>query len=176
MAGVILAAVIAAPAPAGEKSSGEGATLRAREDLCRILGELRGQRFHGDVPVERLTREQSREFLRRKLEQEYPPEAIAAEQAAYRHFGLLQADEDLEALFVELMVERAAGFYDPEVRRLFIVEGQPWARTVLAHELAVDIGHEQFVTELGHGRIAVASPDKESRWRRSPWSAPACLS
>jgi len=136
MAGAILAAVIAAPAAAGEKTPREGTTLRPQDDLCRILGELRGQRFHDDVPVERLTREQSRDFLRRKLEQEYPPEAIAAEQAAYRAFGLLRADEDLEALFVELMVERAAGFYDPEARRLFIVEGQPWARTVLAHELA----------------------------------------
>src|SRR6476620_6140047 len=46
---------------------------------------------------------------------------------------------------------------------------------LLAHELAVDIGHEQFVTELGHGGIPVPLPDRESRWWRSLSSAPASL-
>ena len=34
---------------------------------------------------------------------------------------------------------------------------------LLARELAVDIGHQQFVTELGHGRRPVASSRRASR-------------
>jgi hypothetical protein len=123
---------------AGARAAGEeGAALGALQtELQGIVEQVRGRSFTGPVTVQRLSEEQSRAFLRRKMEQEYPPEAIAAEQTAYRHFGLLRLDEDLEALFLELMVDRAAGFYDPEADRLFLVEGQTWRGPVVAHELA----------------------------------------
>ncbi|MGH9869466.1 MAG: hypothetical protein ACREAA_15040 [Candidatus Polarisedimenticolia bacterium] len=121
----------------GSLAAQENADLEGIQREVRVMvEEVRGQSFKEAVPMQRLTADQSRAFLRRKMDQEYPAEAIAAEQAAYRHFGLLRPGENLESLFVELMVERAAGFYDPEAGRLFLVEGQSWRGPVVAHELA----------------------------------------
>jgi hypothetical protein len=164
-AAVVLACVSLLPAAAADDSSraeGYAALNAAALDRLRsMMGELRGRPFVEPVPVETLTRDQSREFLRRKMRQEYPPEAIAAEEISYRHFGLLGPTEELEALFVELMVERAAGFYDPEARRLFIVEGQPWAGLVLAHELAHALQDQMF----GIDRMLRASRGDDDRLR-----------
>jgi hypothetical protein len=133
----------------------------AMERLLAMMGELRGHAFTAPVPVESLSREQARAFLLRKMRQEYPPEAIAAEQTTYRHFGLLGPGDDLESLFLDLMVQRAAGFYDPEARRLFIVEGQPWGGMVLAHELAHALQDQLF----GIDRMLRASRGDDDRLR-----------
>jgi hypothetical protein len=117
---------------------------RSEQDLARLVDSLRG-------PVERATglrfsapprsamrsREQVREYLIRKLDEELPPKRLRGLETTYRLFGLLPDTLQLRPLLIDLYTEQVAGFYDPDSATLFGVEGadRTQLRLVLAHEL-----------------------------------------
>jgi hypothetical protein len=83
------------------------------------------------------TRDQVRQYLIRKLDQELPPARLRGLEQAYRLFGLLPDTLQLRSLLVDLYTEQVAGFYDPDSATLFGVSGadRGQLRLVLAHEL-----------------------------------------
>lgn len=87
--------------------------------------------------LERRTLAQVRAFVERQLEQEMPPAELEGMRSAYALFGLIPDSLDLRALLLELYAEQIVGYYDPEEKKLFVVEGVPAnvIRPVLAHEL-----------------------------------------
>jgi hypothetical protein len=76
-------------------------------------------------------------YLVARLDQDYPPERLAAVSAAYRLFRLIPDTLDLRRLLLDVLVEQVVGFYDPDSLTLYVVEGTDPAqiRLVLAHEL-----------------------------------------
>ncbi|HKY32094.1 MAG TPA: hypothetical protein VJV23_06115 [Candidatus Polarisedimenticolia bacterium] len=137
-----LAAACAAAAPPAAPTEAEYA--QAVGELSRAVSEARGLAFTSAVPVGVMEAPRAREFLERKLREDYPPEAILAEQAAYRAFGLLGPDDDLERLFLDLLVEQASGFYDPDEKRLFLVHGVAFPGVSLVHELVHALQDQNF--------------------------------
>ncbi|HZI94407.1 MAG TPA: hypothetical protein VFE84_09200 [Patescibacteria group bacterium] len=113
-------------------------------EMRRTLARVREHGFKADVPVETMTEAQVRLFLLDKLQRDYPDEKIAREQETYVHFGFLKPGEDLKRLFVQLLVEQAAGFYDPDDKRLFLVAGRPLPGMALVHELAHVLQDQTF--------------------------------
>ena len=103
------------------------------------------------APVERVTglhfkspprsalrsRDQVRDYLTRKLDQELPTPRMRGLQTAYRLFGLLPDTLELRALLLDLYTEQVAGYYDPDSATLFGVSGADPSqlRLVLAHEM-----------------------------------------
>jgi hypothetical protein len=103
------------------------------------------------VPVERATglqfkspprsalrsREQVRDYLIRKLDEELPSPRMRGLETAYRLFGLLPDTLQLRSLLLDLYTEQVAGYYDPDSATLFGVAGADPAqlRLVLAHEM-----------------------------------------
>jgi hypothetical protein len=103
------------------------------------------------TPVERVTglhfkspprsalrrREQVREYLIRKLDEELPSPRMQGLQTAYRLFGLLPDTLELRSLLLDLYTEQVAGYYDPDSATLFGVVGADptQLRLVLAHEM-----------------------------------------
>src|SRR5437867_2875203 len=116
----------------------------AMSDMRKVLTEVRGHPFKTAVPVATMTETQVRAFLLEKLKRDYPDERIEQERKAYVHFGFLKPGDDLKTLFVQMLVEQAAGFYDPEEKRLFLVSGRPFPGTALAHELAHALQDQTF--------------------------------
>ena len=90
---------------------------------------------------------QVRAFLLRKLAEEYPDEKLAAEQTAWVHFGFLAATDDLKELYLGMLSEQAAGFYDPVDGRLIVVSGKPFPGIALVHELAHALADQVFDLE-----------------------------
>ena len=76
-------------------------------------------------------------YLLERLEEQYPGDKIANVARAYREFGLLPPDVDLRRLLVDLLLEQALGYYDPESDILFIREEVPESgvEQVMVHEL-----------------------------------------
>jgi hypothetical protein len=123
---------------------GEAQNSASEVALARLVDSLRG-------PVERATglkftktprsalrtREQVRQYLIRKLDQELPPARLRGLEQAYRLFGLLPDTLQLRSLLVDLYTEQVAGYYDPDSATLFGVMGadRSQLRLVLAHEL-----------------------------------------
>jgi hypothetical protein len=123
---------------------GEAQNSGSEAALARLVDSLRG-------PVERATglkftkaprsalrtREQVRQYLIRKLDQELPPARLRGLEQTYRLFGLLPDTLQLRSLLVDLYTEQVAGYYDPDSATLFGVVGadRSQLRLVLAHEL-----------------------------------------
>lgn len=76
-------------------------------------------------------------YLLERLEEEYPGNEIEHVARAYREFGLLGPDVELRRLLVDLLLEQALGYYDPERDVLFIREEVPETgiEQVMVHEL-----------------------------------------
>jgi hypothetical protein len=75
-------------------------------------------------------------YVDRRLAQQLPDREIDGIHAVYSMLGLLPDTLDLRALLRALYAEQIAGYYDPETKTLYIVEGTPAGlRPVLAHEL-----------------------------------------
>src|SRR6185295_15782090 len=83
------------------------------------------------------TRDEVRQYLMRKLDQELPPARLHGLEQAYRLFGLLPDTLQLRSLLVDLYTEQVAGYYDPDSATLFGVAGadRSQLRLVLAHEM-----------------------------------------
>jgi hypothetical protein len=126
-----------------------GEARQAREahgddDLARLVDSLRapvekaaGLRFTSPPRSAMRSREQVRDYLISKLDEELPPKRLNGLQTAYRLFGLLPDTLQLRPLLLDLYTEQVAGFYDPDSATLFGVEGadRTQLRLVLAHEL-----------------------------------------
>ena len=117
---------------------------RSEEDLARLVDSLRGPveqaaglRFTEPPRSAMRSREQVREYLISKLDEELPPERLHGLETTYRLFGLLPDTLELRPLLLDLYTEQVAGFYDPDSATLFGVEGadRTQLRLVLAHEL-----------------------------------------
>jgi len=137
----------AASPPAAKTQTGSGlspAVSAAILDMRTTLARIRGHEFKATVPVSTLSEPEVRAFLLGKLEKDYPDEKIAAEQKAYVHFGFLKPDEDLKGLFIQMLSEQAAGFYDPDEKRLFLVSGKAFPGIALVHELAHALQDQTF--------------------------------
>jgi hypothetical protein len=117
---------------------------RGDEDLARLVDSLRGPvelatglRFTSPPRSAMRSREQVRQYLIAKLDEELPPKRLNGLETAYRLFGLLPDTLRLRPLLLDLYTEQVAGFYDPDSAMLFGVEGadRTQLRLVLAHEL-----------------------------------------
>lgn len=96
-----------------------------------------GLRFKSPPKLEARTREQLRAFLEAQFDEERPAREIAAQEAAYKRLGLLPDTLQLRPLFMRLLQEQVAGYYDPKTKTLYVVEGaSPDIRDVtISHEL-----------------------------------------
>jgi hypothetical protein len=116
----------------------------AAGELNRLVDSLRppvehavGLRFRHAPRAEVRTREQVRNYVLHKLDEEMPSSKAAGMEATYRLLGLLPDTLDLRRLMLDLYTEQIAGFYDPDSATLFAVAGADpgQLRVVLAHEL-----------------------------------------
>jgi hypothetical protein len=130
----------------GVAAACRGQSPRQRDEtvLRELVDSLRG-------PVERATklkfrtpprsalrsREQVRQYLLAKLDQELPPARMRGLETAYRLFGLLPDTLELRGLLLDLYAEQVAGYYDPDSAMLFGVAGaeREQLHLVLAHEM-----------------------------------------
>ena len=80
---------------------------------------------------------QVREFVRRKLSQDLPPERFEQISKAYTMLGLLPDSLDLRGLMEDLLTQQIAGYYDPDSATLYGRAGAsgPVLTLTIAHEM-----------------------------------------
>ena len=119
-------------------SSAQGVEIgRLVDSLRPAVARAAGLPFKGPTKSAMKSRDAVRRYLVEKLNHEYPKEREEGVQAVYRLLGLIPDTLDLKALLLELLSEQVAGFYDPETRTFYGVEGVEASqlRLILAHEL-----------------------------------------
>ena len=118
-------------------SAQDAGIARMVDSLRPAVERAAGLSFKGPTRSALKTREEVRKYLLDKLGKEYPPARQEGIEAVYRLLGLIPDTLDLKALLLDLLTEQVAGFYDPESRTFYGVQGvdPTQLRLVLAHEL-----------------------------------------
>jgi hypothetical protein len=154
MGGVIAARapVVAMTALAGMmlacRGGGDANAAYAREVAETIprIEAATGLKFKQPPKVEARSREQVREFLTRKFNEEMPAQSLAGEEAAYKVLGLLPDSMDLRTFLLAVLNEQVVGYYDPTTKVLYVVQGadEQTVRITVTHEL-VHALQDQYV-------------------------------
>jgi hypothetical protein len=105
-----------------------------------------GLKFRSPPRVEVRSREQVRAYVLKQLADTSTMRAVAGQSAAYKLLGMIPDTLDLPGLMTRLLEEQIVGFYDPETKVLYIVQGSPResARLIVTHEL-VHALQDQYV-------------------------------
>jgi hypothetical protein len=144
LAGLALFASARAPAQAGPWKQSELEALSKR--LQKDVETLRGETFRRDVSVKVATKADLVEYMKRRLQEEEPPEKLAADELVSKLLGLFPHDRDLIADTFALLESQVGGFYDPPSDTFWLMEGMPrgFAAPILAHELIHALDDQLF--------------------------------
>lgn len=103
--------------------------------------------FKREPLVLRRSRDQVRDYVIHKFDEDLPPSELAGLEAALHLFGLIPDTLRLRPTMIDLLTEQIAGYYDPDSNALYIpADIEPsQLRVVVSHEL----GHalqDQYVS------------------------------
>ena len=105
-----------------------------------------GLRFRTPPKIEVRTKEQVRAYVLKQLADSSTMREIVGQSGAYKLLGMIPDTLDLPKLMTRLLDEQIVGFYDPETKVLYIVQGSPKesAQLIVTHEL-VHALQDQYV-------------------------------
>src|SRR5438128_5991389 len=107
--------ITTAPAPAPAQQTQVQSSLNALAGpLYKQLATLKGVASPGaPPPVLIRSREETRRFIEQELDRRYSAARVEQERKGMVAWGLIPPDYDLRRLFVDLMEEQVAAYYDP---------------------------------------------------------------
>ena len=105
-----------------------------------------GLRFKTPPKIEVRSKDQVRAYVLKQLADSNTMRDIAGQAAAYKLLGMIPDTLDLARLMTRLLDEQIVGFYDPETKVLYVVQGSPResAQLIVTHEL-VHALQDQYV-------------------------------
>lgn len=136
-AAAVLATLVACRQRAEAVQTRSAITDLVRESMPTVEQAV-GLKFKREPGVEIRSRDQVRQYVLHKMDEDIPPAEFAAREAALKHFGLIPDSLNLHAFMVSVLTEQIAGFYDPDSGALFIPSDADTATlriTVISHEL-----------------------------------------
>lgn len=131
------------PAPA--RPTGREPSASALVDELRAgVEKSTGLTFKNPIKSVMRSREEVRQYLLDKLQQEFPPSRQAGLEAEYKLLGMIPDSTNLRQLLLDVLTEQVAGYYDPETSTLVGVSGASAdsLRLVFSHELVHALQHQ----------------------------------
>jgi hypothetical protein len=138
-----------APAPTAVL---EADVKRSMDQIQNAVVEIRGLQAHADVPRALLTPDQLRERVINDFLANYTPEDAQQDVVELTALGLIEPSFDFLDFYTELLSEQVAGFYDNDVKEMFIVQGESFAgpeRLTFAHEYTHALQDQTYDIENG---------------------------
>ncbi|MDB4911359.1 MAG: hypothetical protein JWO39_2182 [Gemmatimonadetes bacterium] len=132
-----LVATITMGCPSRDKVTAQGPYAREVSEAIPRIEKVTGLKFKKQPVLERRTKEQVHAFLVKQFEDERSQADLNAQQILLRRLGLVSEDFDLRALMLDLYTEQIVGFYDPETKVLYVIDGAKPEEVgfVVEHEL-----------------------------------------
>jgi hypothetical protein len=118
--------------------------------LYQQLATLKGMASPGPPPPILIkSREETRRFIQQELDRRYPPARLEPERKGMVAWGLIPPDYDLRRLFVDLMEEQIAAYYDPVGKVMVVGDWLPpeHQQAALIHELVHALQDRQMSLE-----------------------------
>ena len=130
----------------GDENDASGPTFQridqalARSVVDRIMLDverLRGLEFKDQVPVSVVSDDQAIAQHMRRLEEFGELDEIRFAETVIKILGMAHPDDDIMALFTDALREQIGGYYDPKLRRFYLLDDMPAAVVdiLTAHEL-----------------------------------------
>jgi len=110
---------------------------RLARELAPRVEQVTGLTFRRPPRVAVRSRDQVRAYLNHRISEEYSPAEMRGIERAYHALGLVDDTVDVRRMFLDLLTEQVAGYYDPDSSSLFVLRGADATllRPVMAHEL-----------------------------------------
>lgn len=148
MVGVALGGVAgvlsSSPAVADDDALGKRA-----DKIAKKVAKLRGLRQKKPIKRGVMKRPEIRKRLIERVDQEYTPEELQAEELSLKRLGLLAPDAKFKQLVIDAFTEQIAGFYDPIDQTLYIADGMQsdshgFSDILMAHEIDHALQDQHF--------------------------------
>jgi hypothetical protein len=144
--------VASAPAQITGAAADSPLVATIREVIAEVES-VRGLKRNATLKVEILDDALFSKTLRAKAEAEMTPALIGLERARWTAFGLAPPSADPRKIYLSVLDEQVAGFYDPRTKALTVREkipasasalGQDGFRLILAHEIEHALQDQNF--------------------------------
>jgi hypothetical protein len=109
----------------GNPATDEGPYARIVADAVPKIERTMGLSFKTPPKLEARSREQVREFLERRFNEDTPTRELAGAERAYKRFGMIPDTMQLRPFLLDLLTEQVVGYYDPSTKVLYVVEDAP---------------------------------------------------
>jgi len=143
------------PAPGQTPAAGISNEIAAQmAEIESQVVRLRGLQPTGPVERELLSPEQLHQHVLDEFLADYTQQEAGDDALALALLGLLAPDYDLYTLYLDLYDEQIAGFYDDEVKQMFVVQGAGFGgaeRVTHAHEYTHALQDQRYGLSKGLG-------------------------
>ena len=135
---------VEAKSPAAKPEASAG----VRQEIEQRTSELRGLQFKRPVNYKMIDRAELREFLIKKVKEQYTDQEIRDYGRSLATLGLVPEGTDLMGAMISLYDEQVGAFYLPEERSLYTFKDQSWTsgldKMLLSHELTHALQDQNF--------------------------------
>lgn len=136
------------PPPLSTSSPSPTATPLNIDQLAQEVSTIRQLPLQQPIVSEFLDEAQLKQRLEGEMADQFAQEDLATSQRILQFLGLVPADVKLENLLLDLYGEQVLGYYDEQVKTLFVVErpndSQALVRFTLAHEITHALEDQSF--------------------------------
>src|SRR2546428_13247229 len=135
---LVAIALIPAGAVFAQPTQAESSLSALAGPLYQQLAALKGMGAPGPPPPILIkSREETRRFIQQELDRRYSAARVEAERKGMAAWGLIPPDYDLRRLFVDLLEEQIAAYYDPRGKVMVVGDWLPaeHQQAALMHEL-----------------------------------------
>ena len=123
--------------PQTTPASPEDAVSASMDEIEAQVSAIRGLELENPIPRKLLTEEELQAAVENDFFKDYTPEDAASDARVLSLLGLLPRDFDLLSFYRQLYSEQIAGYYDDEVKAMFVVKNSGFTgveRDTYAHE------------------------------------------
>jgi hypothetical protein len=101
-----------------------GLDIRVSESVAKIEEAL-GMKFRQPPVIESRSKEEVRAFLLAQFEDTSTARELAGQELVLKRLGMFPEELSLRQVYLDVLEEQIAGYYDPRTKVLYVVDGSP---------------------------------------------------
>ncbi len=125
------------------------------DGILKEVSELRNLKVLRTVPAVSHSRDQILSYVGKRIEEEYPGQALELEASLLKHLGLIPRQLDYRGTLKDFVTAQVAGYFDPFKDRFVLASwlATLMQRPIIAHELTHALQHQHFGLKSALKRI-----------------------